>query len=110
FYDALKLDPGNFRNDPQGLLVRIDPGDGFISATFASLVPNAPAAGDNCQATFTQPPFSRPFPPLDSSGATPATPVARCQTQRPGLNVIPAIGPDGTVYTLSRAHRNSRTS
>jgi outer membrane protein assembly factor BamB len=28
--------------------------------------------------------------------------------QRPGLNTVPAIAPDGTIYTLSRAHFNDR--
>lgn len=27
-----------------------------------------------------------------------------CGSQRPGVNVAPAIAPDGTIYTLSRAH------
>jgi hypothetical protein len=31
-----------------------------------------------------------------------------CGSQRPGLNVAPAVAPDGTIYTISRAHFNSR--
>src|SRR5439155_25124381 len=45
-----------------------------------------------------------PLPP--SPNALP--PTVTCGSQRPGLNVAPAIAPDGTIYTISRAHFNSR--
>src|SRR5205085_236723 len=44
-----------------------------------------------------------PWPP--SPNATP--PTAPCGSQRPGINVAPAVAPDGTIYTISRAHFNS---
>ena len=47
---------------------------------------------------------SCPWPP--SPDAVP--PTAPCGSQRPGINVVPAIAPDGTIYTVSRAHDNSR--
>src|SRR5262249_15279112 len=31
-----------------------------------------------------------------------------CGSQRAGMNVAPAIGPDGTIYTVSRGHFVSR--
>src|SRR5438093_8469193 len=33
-----------------------------------------------------------------------------CGSQRPGINVAPAIAPDGTIYTVSRAHLRTRYS
>jgi hypothetical protein len=30
--------------------------------------------------------------------------MGNCGAQRPGLNIAPAIGPDGTIYTASRGH------
>src|SRR5262249_27597760 len=41
-----------------------------------------------------------PWPP---STATPPR-MGNCGAQRPGLNIAPAIGPDGTIYTASRGH------
>jgi outer membrane protein assembly factor BamB len=35
-------------------------------------------------------------------------PTITCGSQRPGINVAPAIAPDGTVYTISRTHFNDR--
>src|SRR5206468_12029728 len=35
-------------------------------------------------------------------------PTGPCGTQRPGINVAPAIAPDGTIYTVSRAHFRTR--
>ena len=45
-----------------------------------------------------------PWPP--SPNAVP--PTITCGSQRPGVNVAPAIANDGTIYTVSRAHFDSR--
>ena len=37
-------------------------------------------------------------------------PTLACGSQRVGLNVAPAIAPDGTIYSVSRAHLRSRYS
>lgn len=35
-------------------------------------------------------------------------PTTPCGTQRPGINIAPAIAPDGTIYTITRL-RSSRS-
>ena len=103
YYNALALN----RHEPWGSdalgawLVRIAPDGTASKATFASLVPGAPPPSALCQTSFTT---DLPWPP--SAAAVP--PSNTCGSQRPGINVIPAAAPDGTIYTVSRAHLNSR--
>jgi hypothetical protein len=103
YYNALVLN----RNDPWGSdalgawLVRIAPDGTASKAAFSSLVPGAPAPFAFCQTSFTA---NLPWPP--SPTAVPPSNV--CGSQRPGINVIPATAPDGTIYTVSRAHFNGR--
>jgi len=83
-------------------LVKLEPGGQTSRVDFATIVPGAPAPTDPCQGSFTQ--DQRPWPP--STTAVPGT--SACGAQRPGINVVPAIAPDGTIYTVSRAHGSSR--
>ena len=78
-------------NDAHGAwLVKVKADDTSTIATFASLVPNAPAANSTaCPAEFTR------------------GPNGICGSQRPGINIAPAIAPDGTIYIGSVAHFNS---
>jgi hypothetical protein len=104
FYNAIQLDPANpWRSDPIGSwLVRIGADGAIQLAPFASLTPNAPAADAQCLGVFRL--IDLPWPP--SPTATPST--SRCGSQRPGVNSTPAVGADGTIYTVSKAHLNSR--
>jgi outer membrane protein assembly factor BamB len=97
FYNALKLDAAE--NVVDSWLVRIDRDGRTRTARFADLAPGAPTT---CLGGFDN--STLPWPP--SPDALPAS--APCGPQRPGLNVAPAIAPDGTVYTISRAHGNDR--
>ena len=103
FYNAVRLDPANpWGSDSRGgWLVRVSSDGSASTAPFSALVTGAPAGSASCQSSFTS---GLPWPP--SAGAT--APTATCGSQRPGFNVIPAIAPDGTVYTVSRAHFNNR--
>jgi len=65
-------------------------------------VPDAPNAADPCETTFGD--ADLPWPP----GATAAAPTADCGSQRVALNAAPAVGPDGTIYVVTRSHFNSR--
>ncbi len=96
YYNAIQLDLSNpWGNDARGAwLVQVRASGGSRTATFASLLPGAPGL---CEGTFSGP---LPLPP--GPGAAP--PLISCGSQRPGINVIPAIGLDGTVYTVSRSH------
>lgn len=69
---------------------------------FAALVPGAPAPDDPCQSTFSR--NQAPLPP--STDAAP--PTVACGAQRPGLNAVPAIATDGTIYLVSRAQGSDR--
>lgn len=99
YYNALQLDAA--QNATGSWLVRVDPDGRSRTARFADLVPGAPTT---CVGAFTN--ATLPWPPapdaLPSSGP--------CGIQRVGLNVAPAIAPDGTVYTISRADFNERYS
>jgi hypothetical protein len=86
-------------------LVRISSGNVVSSISYATLVPDAPTGTSSvCGGHFSNEPL--PWPP--SAAAVP--PPQRCGSQRPGVNVTPAIAPDGTIYTVSRAHFSANTS
>jgi hypothetical protein len=80
-------------------LVRVGPDDSTARVAYTTLVPGAPAPGAACPGSFSDL-STLPWPP--SPTAVPA-PIL-CGSQRPGLNVAPAVAPDGTIYTVSRAH------
>jgi len=106
FYNVIELDLSNpWSNDVLGAwLAKISPDDSSATVTFANLVPNAPPGNStNCPGTFLDLANSQsylPWPP----GPNAVPPTVLCGSQRPALNVAPAVGPDGTVYTVSRAH------
>lgn len=110
YYNVIRLaiaaDPA--QNNPWGAdvlgawLVKIGADDSIAMASFASLTSGAPAPGDRCFTTFTD--HNLPWPPSPDS----IPPTQACGSQRPGLNVAPAVAPDGAIYTISRAHFNGR--
>ncbi len=103
YYNAIQLD----RTSPWGenpinsWLVKIAADGTMSKVTIASLTPGAPAASEFCTTTFSSP---APWPPSPTAVA----PSAVCGAQRPGINVTPAVAPDGTIYTVSRAHFRDR--
>lgn len=106
FYTAIKFnasDPWG-ADPPNSWLVRIGADGTTTTATFVSLTPNAPAANAQCTATFALSGEPLPWPPSRNAEA----PKVRCGPQRPGINVAPAVAPDGTIYAISRAHTNDR--
>jgi outer membrane protein assembly factor BamB len=104
YYSALKLRAVNpWTSDHDGAwLVKVTPAGVATKVLYRDLVPTAPAATAQCLADFTA--DQQPWPP--SPDAVPRT--VTCGSQRPGINVAPAIGPDGTIYIVSRAHLNNR--
>ena len=77
-------------------LVKVAPDNSVTTATYKSLLPNAP---QECLANFAGQPF--PWPP--SQNAVP--PNTKCGSERAALNLAPAISADGsTLYTVSRGH------
>lgn len=83
-------------------IVKVGNNGSITTATYTSLLPNAPTS---CLDTFSA--SQLPWPP--SADAIP--PSSPCGSQRPGLNVTPAVSADGsTLYTVSRAHFRGRNS
>jgi len=107
-YNAVQVvvDPtkGFYANDAtDSWLVRVAPDGSFSVASYKTLTtPEAPAPNMRCLVSFN--PTQLPWPP--SPSAAPGTNI--CGTQRVALNVAPAVGTDGTIYSITRAHFNSR--
>ncbi len=78
-----------------GSVLRVNRDTGEIVDRLGATAPLDPA-------TFVSGPLVVPPSPT----AVPRSGV--CGSQRPGVNVAPAIAPNGTLYTVSRAHFNSR--
>ena len=98
-YNALGLGAGVADDPTAAWLVRIAPDGAIAHADFGALTPGAPASDAPCKTRFAT--DQRPWPP--SPDAVP--PTVPCGPQRPGVNTVPAIAADGTIYTVSRAHR-----
>ncbi len=107
YYNALKLDPAApWTADAAGAwLVKVAPDNTFTLASYQSLTPGAPEPASLCNGVFPG-----TVGPLLPPSATARPPQSRCGSQRPGVNIAPVIAPDGTVYSVSRAHLNSRYS
>src|SRR5215831_2416686 len=106
YYNSLKLDP----TDPWGAsgtdvvdswLVKVAADDSTSRVSYKSLVSGAPTTCTTTYNTTTDLPWPN---------YTTTPPTAPCGSQRVGLNVAPAIAPDGTIYSVSRAHLRSRYS
>lgn len=102
FYNTLKLAVDNpWTTNPDGAwLVKVTPQGTATRVSYTTLVPDAPAPTDVCTYEFSV--AQLPWPPSPNAVA----PAITCGAQRPGLNVAPAVGADGTVYTVSRTHFN----
>jgi outer membrane protein assembly factor BamB len=104
FYGAFRLQPSApWSGDILGSwFVRVTPAGAITVVPFGPLVTNAPAAGAQCTSEF---PFgSVQHPPSPDAVA----PARTCGSQRPGINVAPAVASDGTIYIVSRTHFNDR--
>jgi hypothetical protein len=100
YYNAIKFTDQTINVYPglvNAWLVKIAPDDTVSLVSYGDLLApvNPPAV---CERSFSV--ATLPWPPSPSS--SPRT--AACGAQRPGLNIAPAIGPDGTIYTASRGH------
>ncbi len=73
-----------------------------LSAATAPGSEPAPGPNDACLGVFSN--SQLPWPP----SPTALPPTVPCGTTRPALNAAPAIAPDGTIYTVTRAQLISR--
>src|SRR3954452_217456 len=83
-------------------LVRVTPDGTATAVPLAPLVSNAPNPAARCTSRFTS--VGLHLPPSPDAVA----PSTACGSQRPGLNIAPAVAADGTIYIVSRAHLNER--
>ena len=104
FYNAIKLSHSRPWDDDvvDSWLVKIAPNNTASKVSFSVLTPGAPAATDPCKVQFGN--ATLPWPP----SPTAVPPSIPCGSQRPGINVAPAIASNGTIYTVSRGHFVSR--
>jgi hypothetical protein len=109
YYNVLKLNPddpygfgpnfdGNNALDIAGAwLVKVSNSGAINKVSYTNLT-YSPAAPTTCFVTFGL--STLPWPP--SPSALPRT--VPCLSQRPGINITPAIAPDGTIYSVTVAH------
>lgn len=103
YYNAIQLAPTNpWTSEVAGAwLVKIGADGTVARVSFGRMNREAPAT---CLGTFAETGTAAlPWPPTPDA----VPPSGPCGRQRPGLNVAPAVGADGTIYTVSRAHFNS---
>jgi hypothetical protein len=105
-YNVIQLKNGTkdwFADDiVDSFLIRVSPAGTIEKVSYSTLTTGAPLGSAQCVNAFTTEPL--PWPP--SPTAVPAS--VPCGTQRPGLNISPAVAPDGTIYVATRGHLLSR--
>lgn len=107
YYNAIQVvvDPntGFYFNDAiDSWLVKITPAGAISMASYKTLTAaEAPGSTARCFTSFTT--NQLPWPP--SPSAIPGTNT--CGSVRVGMNVAPAVAPDGTIYSVARTHSNS---
>ncbi|HUI84856.1 MAG TPA: hypothetical protein VL240_11560 [Candidatus Binatia bacterium] len=114
YYNVIELNiNGNpwDQNDVAGAwLVKVTATDSAATVAYATLVPNAPPGNSTqCEGTFFNLPNSGSELPWPPPGIA-LPPTQLCGSQRPGINIAPAVAPDGTVYTVSVAHFDSQVA
>lgn len=104
FFNTIKFATGNpWTTNIQGAwLVKVRPQGPSTRVSYTTLVPDAPDPAGVCTNEFSA--SALPWPPSPTATA----PSITCGAQRAGINVAPAVAPDGTVYTVSRTHFNLR--
>lgn len=88
-----------------GWLIQADIQGNSKHALFSSLVPGAPQPSGKCLYSFSTNYDALPWPPSPGEPSR----YGRCGAQRPAMNAAPAVGPDGTIYVVSRATWSGRT-
>ncbi len=89
-------------SDVSGVLVRIPPDGGAVQAVdYSQLMLNPPPPDGGCLGGYYDEGAadSFPWPPADDHRVT-----ITCGSLRPGLNIAPAVGADGTIFTVAMPH------
>jgi hypothetical protein len=107
YYNVVHIESAASGGDAHSWLVKVPSHGAIRMADYRTLIPDAPEPTDLCYGTFADmsPRPARPWPPTPQPDGSPTLPPQRpCLSQQAGANVAPAIGPDGTVFTVTRAH------
>jgi outer membrane protein assembly factor BamB len=104
FYNVMRLEPApDGGQDTHGWLVRVSRNGTTNMVDYGTLIPAAPRPTDLCYTSFPFDPQGPQLPPPPQPDGSPTlTPQVPCGSQRAGLGVTPAIGPDGTIVTVTR--------
>ena len=114
FYNVIQVTQNNptgwLSDDVVGSwLVKVAPDDSVSMVSYRTLLSQAvingeavPAANGRCNVQFSG--KFLPWPPQPNSNP----PTTACGSQRAAMNKAPAIAPDGTIYTVSKAHLVTR--
>ena len=108
YYNVVRPQPAG--DDADSWLVAVSDDGRFRRVGYRSLIPGAPGPADLCYGTFFSmtPQPERPWPPAPQPDGSPTLPPrSPCLSQRAATNVAPAVGPDGTVYTVSHARSSA---
>jgi len=109
YYNTLQLDHDQPYSMPsQAWLVAVSPDGSVQTADYQTLVRGAPKATDLCAGSYDFLANPQPWPLMNADGTLALPPSAPCGPQRPGINTTPAVGADGSIFIVSRAHFNSR--
>jgi len=106
YYNTVRLDPSDSSGDAASWLVKVPTHGAVQLVDYRTLIPGAPKATDLCFGTFSDlsPRPARPWPPAPQPDGSPTLPPRfPCLSQRAASNASPAVGPDGTIFTLTRA-------
>lgn len=112
YYNVMQLD--GTAKDPwlvdvrNSWLVKVTAAGAPTAVPWASLVSGTDTEGNAIPAAAAQCPWryptaALPWPVLNPDGTPAPVSNVTCGSQRPPVNTAPAIGPDGTIYDISRA-------
>lgn len=94
-YNVVHVTPS--LSDMSGVLVRIE-ADGVTvhTADYSALMLDPPAPDGGCLGAYYNDNSAPPWPPADEHRVS-----TICGSLRPGINIAPAVGADGTIFTIA---------
>ena len=112
YYNVMQLD-GTAKDPwvidtPNSWLVKVTAAGAATAVPWASLLPATDTEGNpipsgTSPCNFRYSTLNLPWPVLNADGSPAPVPQITCGSQRPPVNTAPAIGPDGTIFDISRA-------
>jgi outer membrane protein assembly factor BamB len=113
YYNVVHIESTAPGGDAHSWLVKVPRHGGIQMVDYRTLIPSAPKPTDLCYGTFNDmsPRPAKPWPPAPQPDGSPTLPPQiPCLSQQAGANVAPAVGTDGTIFTVTRAHSRSTSN